>query len=468
MEIAIICNTRDSEWKSGVIYLPLYMARHIAIIGNGISGVTAARHIRKRDKKCRITIISSETKYFFSRTALMYVYMGHMKFQHTKPYEDSFWPKNRIELKYARVDVILFEHRELVLSDGEKMPYDELILALGSVPNSFDWPGENLKGVQGLYSCQDLLKMEEDTHDIEHAVVVGGGLIGVEMVEMLLSRNIKTTFLIRDDRFWGNVLPKGEAQMIHKHMHEHHVDLRFNTSLKEIIGDEHGRVKEISTQNNETIPAQFVGLTVGVRPNIDFLKNSDLNINRGIVVDQFLETNQKNVYAIGDCAEFAQPAPGRRAIEQVWYTGRMMGEAVAKTITGERTKYSPGHWFNSAKFFDIEYQTYGYVPPEEVRGLETFYWEHMSDYKALRVVYESEDKKLVGVSAYGIRLRHELLDRWFNEGREVDYFMSHYRDVNFDPEFFELYYDEIASRFKEFSGLAVDPKPRSWKRIFQV
>jgi NADH dehydrogenase FAD-containing subunit len=85
--------------------------RNIVIIGNGISGVTCARHIRKKDESAQITIISGETDHFFSRTALMYIYMGHMKYEHTKPYEDWFWEKNRIDLKRAWVEKIDFEKK---------------------------------------------------------------------------------------------------------------------------------------------------------------------------------------------------------------------------------------------------------------------------------------------------------------------------------------------------------------------
>ncbi len=121
--------------------------QHIVIIGNGISGITAARHIRKLSDN-KITVISGETDHFFSRTALMYVYMGHMKFEHTKPYEDDFWAKNRIELKRAWVTNIDFENKKLNLTGDETLNYDKLILALGSKPNKFGWKGQDLKGVQ--------------------------------------------------------------------------------------------------------------------------------------------------------------------------------------------------------------------------------------------------------------------------------------------------------------------------------
>ena len=139
---------------------------HIVIIGNGIAGITAARHIRKASD-CKITVISGESDYFFSRTALMYVYMGHMKWDHLKPYEDWFWEKNRIELKNAWVNHIDFQHKELSFSSEETLHYDKLILATGSLPNRFGWPGENLIGVQGMVTKQDLEKLEKRTSVIK-------------------------------------------------------------------------------------------------------------------------------------------------------------------------------------------------------------------------------------------------------------------------------------------------------------
>jgi len=112
--------------------------------------------------------------------------------------------------------------------------------------------------------------MEENTKQVKHAVVVGGGLIGVEMVEMLKSRNIPVTFLVREERFWNAVIPDDEAKLIENHMHEHHVDLRLESELKEIIADENGRAKAVVTSKGEIINCEFVGLTVGVSPNIDF------------------------------------------------------------------------------------------------------------------------------------------------------------------------------------------------------
>jgi NADPH-dependent 2,4-dienoyl-CoA reductase/sulfur reductase-like enzyme len=144
--------------------------------------------------------------------------------------------------------------------------------------------------------------------------------------------------------------------MINRHILEHHIDLKLDTNLVEIISDDKGHVKAILTDKGETIECQIVGFNVS--SNIDFLKESGIELGKGILVNRFFR-NIKDIYAIGDCGT-KQAIDERRPIEAVWYTGRMM-EKRAQTLTGTPTEYKPGHWFNSAKFLDIEYQTYGWV-----------------------------------------------------------------------------------------------------------
>ncbi|MBL4594199.1 MAG: NAD(P)/FAD-dependent oxidoreductase [Flavobacteriales bacterium] len=438
---------------------------HVVIIGNGIAGITAARHIRKLSDK-KITVISAETDFFFSRTALMYIYMGHMKFEHTKPYEDWFWEKNKIGLLKAYVQTIDTQNKQLKLDNGTGLSYDKLILAVGSKPNKFGWPGQNLKAVQGLYSYQDLESMEEYSPTTKRAVIIGGGLIGVEMAEMFLSRGIAVTFLVREDRFWGGVLPKREGDLISRHIKKHGVDLRFNIELKEILPDENGRARAIITTNNEEIECQFVGLTAGVSPNISFMKEGNIETNRGVLVNEYLETNIPNIYALGDCAEFHQHPTGRKNLEQVWYTGRMMGETLAQTICGNKTAYKPGVWFNSAKFFDIEYQTYGWVNSELRENEADFYWEHEKGEICLHLVFDKASNKLLGVNTFGIRLRHEVCEKWINGEATIEYALEHLKDANFDAEFYKQYEKEIINQYNQEKGTNLKVRKRDWKRIF--
>ena len=429
---------------------------HIVIIGNGISGVTAARHIRKLSDK-KITIVSSETDHFFSRTALMYIYMGHMKYEHTKPYEDYFWKKNDINLKRGYVARIETKSKEIVFSNSERMKFDKLIIAVGSKSNKFGWPGQDLKGVQGLYSYQDLELLEKYAPNNEvckRAVIVGGGLIGIELAEMLSTRKIPVTFLVRESSFWNIVLPKGESEMLNRHIKSHHIDLRLSNNLKEIISDEKGRVKSIIIEETgEEIACEIVGLTAGVSPNIDFLKDSGIELGRGVKVNRFLETNIDNIYSIGDCAEQHEAIGNRRPIEAVWYTGRMMGETVAQTICGNKLEYNPGNWFNSAKFFDIEYQTYGWVfSDQNKKEYEAhFHWKHDDDKKCITMAFHKETNEFLGINTFGIRMKHEVLDRWLTEKRTADFVINNLSEANFDPEFYKTFEQQILASYSNQS-----------------
>ena len=429
--------------------------KQVVIIGNGIAGVTTARHLRKNDSDVRITLISAESKYFFSRTALMYVYMGHMKFENIKPYEDWFWEKNSIELLQDYVEKVIPVERKLQLRSGKVMEYDDLVIATGSRPKFYDWPGQDLDGVQGLVSLQDLENLEKRTPAPldgnkrgMRSVIVGGGLIGVELAEMLLTRNVPVTMLIRENVFWGHVLTEEEGKRISAHIRSHGVDLRSKTELEKING-ENGKVISITTKTGEEITCDLVGITTGVTPNVEFLEGTGIEINRGIMVDDHLRTNVKNIYAAGDCAELRKTAKGRRALEAVWYVGRMMGEVLGKVLAGKESSYRQGPWFNSAKFFDIEYQVYGMVIPKENEEHKHFFWE-MTPEKFITLDYHPETQKLNGISTFGIRMRHEFFDKAFRKELTVG---GQIHKANFDPEFYKKWHKKFKQEFQSETGI---------------
>ncbi len=426
---------------------------HIVIIGNGIAGITTARHIRKVSNN-KITIISAEADHFFSRTALMYVYMGHMNWRDIKPYEDWFWEKNRLELKKSYVEAVDTDTKTLHFKEGGQLNYDKLVIATGSTTSFFDWEGQDLKGVTGMVTKKDLENIEKyasNNKECPSAVIIGGGLIGVELAEMLRTRNIDVTMLVREKAFWTNALPAGEANMLSRHIKSHGVNLKHETELDKILDDGNGKVKAILTKSGEEIPCNMVGITTGVKPNISFLKNSKIETKKGVLVNRMLGTNVKDVYAIGDCAEQREAIGNRPPIEAVWYTGRMMGEALAQTICGKSFSYNPGHWFNSAKFFDIEYQTYGWVQPAERRkDLEgQFHWLCPSDKRAVTISYNKNTNEFLGINTFGIRMKHEVLDKWLTEKRDVDFVINNLKQADFDPEFYKTPSKEIQAAFSK-------------------
>lgn len=423
----------------------------IVIIGNGVAGTNAARYIRKLSNH-EVLMISDETLRPFSRTALMYVYMGHLKQENTELYEDWFWEKNQIQRLQGRINRVDTAQKTLHLTDGKAVTYDKLVVATGSKSNKFGWPGQDLDGVQGLYHLQDLAGMERHSPGLKRAVIVGGGLIGIEMAEMFHTRHIPVTFLVREDSFWNPVLPAEESAMINRHIREHGIDLRLNTELDSIIDNGSGKACAVTTKQGERIDCGFVGLTVGVSPNIDFLKTSGIELNRGVLVDEYLTTSDPNVYAIGDCAQMRQPQPGRRPVEAIWYTGRMMGQTVAHTLCNKPTTYVPRLWFNSAKFLDLEYQVYGDIPAKTPEGITALYWEHPDGKRAIRIHFDTASGVVKGFNLMGIRYRHEVCEKWLLGNAHIETVLQNLGLANFDPEFFKTYEAQLVALYNRQTG----------------
>ncbi|MEM7230277.1 MAG: NAD(P)/FAD-dependent oxidoreductase [Planctomycetota bacterium] len=421
---------------------------HVVIIGNGIAGITAARTLRQLEPDTSITVVSGESTHHYSRPALMYIYMGHMRYQDTKPYEDDLWRRERIDLVRDWVTEVKPDESAITLHRGGHVTYDKLLIATGSKSNKFGWPGQDLPGVHGMWDLMDLNAIYETSKRTRHAVVVGGGLIGIELGEMLHSRNMHVTFLVRESSYWNNVLPPEESAMVTRLIHEEGFDLQLETELKEIIAGPDGNVAKIITNHGDEIECELVGLTAGVSPNIDLVKDSTIDTGRGILVDWSLRTNHTNIYAAGDCAEIVTDGDARNVIQQVWYTGKMQGEAVARAMAGEDVHYDPGIWYNSAKFLDLEYQTYGMIMPNPRDGERWMWWEHPNGKHGMRIVYRDDTKTFIGTNVMGIRYRHEVCESWIRDERNVDYVLDHLHEANFDTEFFRRHERDIVQSFR--------------------
>lgn len=416
---------------------------NIVIIGNGVAGITAATAARQRDPDASITVVSGETPYYFSRTALMYAYMDVMNRRDLEPYERSMYASQRISLVTDWVVDLNAETRTLTLANGATLPYDALVLAVGSAPNMFAWPGADKirDGLVHFVSMQDLDACERLTPSTQRAVVVGGGLIGIELVECLRHHGVDVTFLIREPYYWPVALASDEAVYVADHIREHGVDLRFREELEEIRVDAQGRVSGVKT-DQEDIDCQMLGICIGVRPQVERLKSFTHapTINRGVVVDRTLATNLPGVYACGDCAEISQGDNERPLLEQIWYSAKRQGRLVGRNIFGDSIEYEPPTFFNSSKFFEIEYTTVGQVVrvPD---GTPSRYYKLPGKPVSARVVHDGE--RVLGFNMLGSRWNHEILQRWVDERRSPDWVHRHLREAQYDVEFGQAPIDQM-------------------------
>lgn len=406
---------------------------HYVIIGNGVAGINAAHTLKNRDNNAEITIVSYESDNHFSRTALMYVFCGQLSDRCIEPYERDHYEKmgfKRIRDKVIRLDS---SGKILYMESGQNISYDRLLIASGSLPVMHDWPGINYDGVGNFVTWQDLEWLREKAKSAKKAVVVGGGLIGIETVEILLHAGLEVSFLIREDYYWPIALNKKEGDLITEHLTDHGVEIRLKTEFGEVLG-ENGKVVGIKTGEGEKIDCDLVVFCIGVRPQTDWLKESGLELDErgGIIVNEHLETNLPDIWAAGDCTSVVW-FNGVRRPEQLWYTGRDQGKIAGWNIYGDKKNYKRGTFYNSAKFFDIEYTTVGLVN-FNFEGEQEILLREKDKFKTVRLVY-LPDKTVIGCNMLGRRWNHEILISWIEARKKLDWVVDHLKEALFDEEF---------------------------------
>ncbi len=421
------------------------------IVGTGPAGVEAALEARRRDAEAEITIISEETERPISRTALMYVLCGQLDAGGISPWAPDLFPGASIRFLRARVKSL--GNHVVGLHDGTTVPFDRLVLATGSVARSPPWPGADARGVGTFVTAQDLDWLAGELHGdaprfpplgtkdtpyrrrevrggrAESPVVIGGGLIGIEVVETLLAAKRRPVFLLRDDAFWPIALDETESKWIVHRLREHGVDVRTQSNVSSITANEEG-IQGIETDAG-SIPCDLCIVAIGVRPNTAWLAGTiDLDeASGGIRVDEGLRTSAPNVFAAGDCAAVPQP-DGKHRPELLWYTGRDQGRAAGRALAGDRRAvYRRGVAYNAAKLMDVEYMTAG-----NCEGTPAWRHQERGAVRSLLRIHTDPDSRVTGLSSLGRRWEVSTFVRWIEEGRSLTWVRTHLRAASFDTE----------------------------------
>jgi len=408
---------------------------NIVIVGNGVAGITCALKARERDADATITVVSGESDYFFARTGLMYAFMDRMTRRDLEPHERRIYADQRIERVRDWVVDLDADRRAVHLEGGRWLEYDRLVLATGARPNRVPWQGDDAiqDGLVHFVSMQDLDACERLTPSTRRAVVVGGGLIGIELVECLRYHGVEVTYLIREPHYWPVALGEAEASVVARHLRDHGVDVRLSEEIEAVTVDDDGRVSGVSTNRGDSIDCQMLGVAIGVHPHIEWLQGCKdrPDTGRGITVDDRLRTSLPGVFACGDCAEI-HPTDGDPFVELIWYSARRQGALVAGNLFGDDAPYRPPTFFNSSRFFEIEYTTVGEVNLAPA-GSSTLTLAHPSRPVSVRIVHDGE--RVLGFNLIGSRWDHARLQTWIEQRRSVPWVEAHLREAQFDVEF---------------------------------
>lgn len=331
--------------------------KHV-IVGNGMAGITAAESIRRLDPEATITVVTDEEFPFYSRPGLMYHMMGTLKeWDLLLAKNDFFYKSLDAEIIYARALRIAENEDLLELESGERVQFDRLLLATGSKSRPLSIPGADLNGVHFMYSLTDAKRIMTESRKGMRSVVVGGGLLGVELAEVWRHYRMPVTFLVLEPWYFQKALSEPQGRIVENAIRRHGCDLHLGEEVAALKGE--GRVSKVITKSGMEFDAEIVGVTIGVVPNTDLAQASGMAVGRGILVAPSLRTSRQNVFAAGDCAEIKPIGADRTSIEQLWYSADRQGQAAARNMCGDDKPYDPGVFYNSAKFFDVDYVSIG-------------------------------------------------------------------------------------------------------------
>lgn len=412
---------------------------HVVIVGNGPAGMEAALGLRAREPGARITLVSAEHDHHFSRTALMYVLCGQLSLRDTEPYDRGLYERLRFERVRGRVTRLDPVARRLHLEDGRTLEGDAVLLAVGSRARPGPWPGAEGPGVHRFVTLDDLAALDAEARPGRRAVVIGGGLIGVEVAEVLQLRGLPVTFLVREPWYFPLALDAREAAVVTDHVRAHGVDVRLGFDVQRVDRAD-GRVTGV-TGTGGTVPADLVVTAIGVVPATGFLRDSGLALaaDGAVEVDAGLRSvSHLGVWAAGDCAN-VDWIDGTRRPEPLWYTARDQGRVAARSILGDPVTYRRTSWYNAAKFFDIEYTTAGWVPvaarpdaPALPAGYRDWYQQVPGRPVTQRIVLRGD--RVVGFNCLGSRWDTTVFLRWIEERRGLDWVLAHMERARFDEE----------------------------------
>ncbi|OAI47184.1 hypothetical protein AYO44_10040 [Planctomycetaceae bacterium SCGC AG-212-F19] len=325
------------------------------IIGSGIAGLAAAETLRQRIPHSNISMISEESHNFYSRPGLAYLLRGDIpeRLLYVRTPEDlRALNINRIN---ALVKEVVCDKQELVLANGQRLRYDRLLLATGALANPPSFPGGDLAGVVKLDGLDDTRHILKLARRRKPAVVVGGGITALELAEGLNARGMKVHYFLRGDRYWADILDEAESQIIMERLRHEGIVIHTNTEIKEATGKA-GQLTGVETKAGEHVPCQVLAVAIGVRPRVDLAKAAGLTVDKGVVVNEYLETSKPKVYAAGDAAQV-----GATPLDVLWPTALDQGKIAGANMAGGKVPYVKGTSCNVTMLANLKVTIIGAV-----------------------------------------------------------------------------------------------------------
>jgi len=330
------------------------------MIGCGPASIAAAQAVRSVDADGEIVLVGEEFYGYYSRPGLAYYLADEVPEGQLSPFRPADFDRLKVTTIVSRATAVDAARHEVTLENGRRLPYDRLLIATGARATPLTVPGAGLEGVVKLDDLEDTRRLIQLTHKARAAVVVGGGITALEIAEGLCCRRVKTHYFMRKDRYWSNVLSVAESRIVEKGLQARGVEIHYFTELTQVIGH-NGRVFAAETQKKEQIPCDILAVAIGVAPRKELGEAAGLKTARGIVVNEYLQSSDPDIFAAGDVAEVCEPLTNRYTVEVLWSSAVAKGRVAGLNMAGRATAYEKGLPLNVTRLAGLKISIMGMV-----------------------------------------------------------------------------------------------------------
>ena len=399
------------------------------IIGNSAAAVGAVEAIRRNDKGNPIIIISDEPHHVYSRPLISYLLAGHTKEDKMYYRDENFYKENNVETVFnKRVTGVDTKKKQVILEDKKKIDYDKLLIATGGTPFVPPIKGKDRKNVYTFTKWSDAEEIIKISKKVQKVVVIGAGMIGLKAIEGLNAIGIDVTVVELAPEVLSRALDKDASRIVQRKMEEAGVEVITNNEVVEITGK--GNVATgVVLRDKKKIKCDLVIVAIGVIPNTGFIKESGIKINRGIVVDERMETNIKGVYAAGDVVEALNMLTNEKMPIPIWPLAYRQGSIAGDNMSGGTLVYKGGFPMNSIEFPGAPTISLGIIDPRG-EGYESLIKNDAKNGNYKRIIIKNE--RLVGAILVGDDVdRAGILTGLIKEQKPVTAFKDKLLDRNF-------------------------------------
>lgn len=316
------------------------------IIGGGVAGTTAAETLRQHDKESGIAIVSDEPR-MYSRIMLskLNFFLGKIPFDSIWLREEKWYTENKIDFIGDSLAIKLDAQNKTVeikpassaSGDSRILQYEKLLLAIGGEARKWPLPGADKKGICYLRDLSEAKELIENVKTAKQAIAIGSGFVSFEMCEMMRMAGLEVTLIMREPYYWHPLLDEESSKIIEAALEKGGVKILRNAEVAEILGGE--KIEGVVLKDGTKIDCQLALIGIGLECHLNWLKEAGIETNRGIIANEYLETNLPDIYTAGDVAEFNDLVLGERVQLGNWVNAQMQGRVSANNMIGGKKPF---------------------------------------------------------------------------------------------------------------------------------